>query len=330
MTDNIHRRTFLKSLALAGPTLAMKGSLKLPHSPALRLKISLAEWSLHRSIFGAGLNRNQWGAWEQALKNDPRSILQGKLDHLDFARTARQLYGLGAVEYVNVFFYDRARDKKYLQEMKLRADGEGVQSLLIMCDHEGALGDPDLHMRQAAVENHFKWIDAAKYLGCHSIRVNAWSVGSYDEQQKLVADGLNRLADYAQRFGVNVIVENHGGLTSNGKWVAGLMQLASHPNLGTLPDFGNFQMSETEQYDVYTGVAELMPYARGVSAKTIDFDSQGNETHLDYHRLIKIVLDSGYSGYLGIEYEGERLTEHAGILATRDLLLKVYDDWSIE
>ncbi len=312
----------MKSLALAGPSLAMTGCLKLPHPPESRLKISLAEWSLHRSIFGAGLDRNQWGTWEQALKNDPRSVLQGKLDHLDFASTARQVYGIGAVEYVNVFFYDRAGDEKYLKEMKLRADGEGVQSLLIMCDHEGALGDPDIYMRQTSVENHFKWIEAAKYLGCHSIRVNAWSVGSYDEQQKLVADGLNRLAEYAQGFDINVIVENHGGLTSNGRWLAGVMELASHPNLGTLPDFGNFQVSDTEQYDVYAGVAELMPFARGVSAKTHDFDSQGNETHLDYNRLIKIVLESGYHGYLGIEYEGDRLTEHEGILATRDLLMK--------
>ncbi|NQV41409.1 MAG: TIM barrel protein [Candidatus Marinimicrobia bacterium] len=322
MTDSIHRRTFLKSLALAGPSLAMTGCLKLPHYQAPQFKISLAEWSLHRSIFGAGLDRNNWGAWEHALKTDPRSVLQGPLDHLDFARTARQVYGIGAVEYVNVFFYGRGADKKYLNEMKTRAGGEGVQSLLIMCDHEGALGDPDIQMRRTAVENHFKWVEAAKFLGCHSIRVNAGSVGSYDEQQKLVADGLNQLAEFAQGFKINVIVENHGGLTSNGAWLAGVMQLANHANLGTLPDFGNFHISDTEQYDVYTGVTELMPYARGVSAKAIDFDAQGNETHLDYSRLIKIVLDSGYHGYLGIEYEGDRLTEHQGILATRDLLNK--------
>ncbi len=320
MKNKINRRTFLKATALAAPGVILSGCIKPVFDTEPRLKISLAEWSLHRSIFGSGLDKNNWGSWEQALQSNPRSVLQGSLDHLDFARTARQVYGINAVEYVNVFFYDRATDKKYLKEMKTRADGEGVQSLLIMCDHEGALGDPDSQLRKTAIENHYKWIEAAKYLGCHSIRVNAWSVGSYNEQQKLVADGLNHLAEYAQRFKINVIVENHGGLTSNGKWLAGVMQQTSYPNLGTLPDFGNFYVSETELYDTYTGVAELMPFAKGVSAKTIEFDPLGNETSLDYKRLIKIVLDSGYRSYIGIEYEGETLTEHEGILATKSLL----------
>lgn len=287
------------------------------------LKISLAEWSLHRTLFGPGLDKRGGQSLGQLLKSNPRSVLQGELDHLDFARIAKQQHAIDAVEYVNVFFYDRARDKQYLNKMKTRADNEGVQSLLIMCDHEGALGDPDQNLRFRAVKNHYQWVEAASILGCHSIRVNARSVGSYDEQLKLVTDGLVQLADYAAQYQINVLVENHGGLSSNGKWLVDVMKRAKHPRLGTLPDFGNFQLSETERYDNYQGVLELMPFARGVSAKSMDFDALGNETHLDYDRLLKLVLDAGYQGHLGIEYEGPRLDEPAGIAATQRLIQRI-------
>jgi sugar phosphate isomerase/epimerase len=210
--------------------------------------------------------------------------------------------------------------------MKLRADGEGVRSLLIMCDNEGSLGDPDEEARATAVENHRKWLEAAKFLGCHSIRVNAASEGSWDEQMKLAADGLRRLAELGDQHELDVIVENHGGLSSNGEWLTGVMELVDHPRSGTLPDFGNFRISEAEKYDNYQGVSELMPYAKAVSAKSYDFDENGSETDLGYRRLLRIVLDAGYRGYVGIEYEGNRLSEPEGIRATRDLLLQVRDE----
>jgi sugar phosphate isomerase/epimerase len=259
-------------------------------------KISLAEWSLHR-----------------ALKN-------GDLDHLDFITSTRRDYGIDAVEYVNQFFSERAKDKDYLAEMKSRAAGEGVRSLLIMCDAEGRLGDPDDKARTTAVENHYKWIEAAKFLGCHSIRVNAASEGSWDEQMKLATDGLRRLAEFGDEHEINVIVENHGGLSSNGQWLAAVIRKVDHPRSGTLPDFGNFRISDTESYDNYKGVEELMPFAKAVSAKSYDFDEEGNESRVDYPRLIKIVLDAGYKGYIGIEYEGDQLSEPEGIRATKALL----------
>lgn len=260
-------------------------------------KISLAEWSLHRAI------------------------LQKKtLDHLDFAKVAKTEFGLDAVEYVNQMFMDKAKDQAYLGEMKKRADDLGVRSLLIMCDREGDLGDPDAAKRQKAVDNHHKWADAAKFLGCHSIRVNAKSGGSYDEQVKLAADGLTKLGEYGEKLGLNVIVENHGGLSSNGAWLAAVMKAANKANVGTLPDFGNFRVSPTEEYDRYKGVTELMPFAKGVSAKTHEFDEQGNETKTDYAKIMKIVLDAGYRGYVGIEYEGSKLGEREGIKATIELL----------
>jgi sugar phosphate isomerase/epimerase len=190
-----------------------------------------------------------------------------------------------------------------------------VQNLLIMCDGLGILGDPDDKARTKAVENHHPWVEAAKRLGCHSIRVNAASKGTFEEQQKLAADGLGRLAEFAAQMDLNVIVENHGGLSSNGKWLAGVIEQVGKPNCGTLPDFGNFA-----DYDRYQGVTELMPFAKGVSAKSHDFDAEGNETKTDYMRMLSLVTDAGYHGWVGVEYEGKTLPEDEGIKATKRLL----------
>ena len=197
-----------------------------------------------------------------------------------------------------------------------------------MCDNEGNLGDPDKKSRYKAVENHYKWVNAAKTLGCHSIRVNARSEGSYDEQIKLASDGLRILSEFADNIGINILVENHGGLSSNGAWLAGVMKIVDLPNCGTLPDFGNFNTGGGKMYDRYTGVTELMPFAKAVSAKSHDFDGEGNETHTDYRRMMKIVLNAGYRGYVGIEYEGGKLSEAEGVLATKKLMETVRDELS--
>ena len=262
-------------------------------------RISLAQWSLHRAL------------------------RDGRLNHLDFGATARRDYGLDAVEYVNSFFKNKARDADYLRDMKQRAADAGVRSLLIMCDGEGNLGDPDDARRRQAVENHYRWVEAAKALGCHSIRVNAASSGSFEEQQKLAADGLRRLTEFGARHELNVLVENHGGLSSNGAWLAGVMRMVDHPRCGTLPDFGNFNLGDGKQYDRYQGVRELMPFAKAVSAKSHDFNEAGDEIHTDYRRMMKIVVDAAYRGYVGIEYEGGGLSEPEGIRATKRLLEKV-------
>lgn len=276
-------------------------------------KISLAQWSLHRSLYS------------------------GELNHLDFAKISKENFGIDAIEYVNSFFFEKAEDKSYLREMKTRADDYGVKSLLIMCDNEGSLGDPDNQKRQKAVENHFKWHEAAKYLGCHSIRVNAYlteslhglevgdytKTGSYENQVSLAADGLRKLTEFGANLGINTIVENHGGLSSDGAWLASVMKAVDHPMCGTLPDFGNFRIEGDRWYDRYKGVKELMPFAKAVSAKSHDFDSNGNETQTDFFRMMDIVIDAGYSGYVGIEYEGSGMDEMSGIKATKDLLERV-------
>ncbi len=292
--------------AMLGTSAAFAaGSLLAPsvHAATSRasFEISLAEWSLHKTLFG------------------------GKLDNLDFAATAKKEFGIAGVEYVNQFFKDKAKDAAYLAEMKKRAADVGVKSLLIMIDGEGNLGDPNPDKRKQAVENHYKWVEAAVALGCHSIRVNARSDGSYEDQQKLAAEGLRSLSEFAAKHGQNVIVENHGGLSSNGAWLAGVMKMVNLPNCGTLPDFGNFRIGGDEWYDRYKGVDELMPFAKAVSAKTHDFDDNGNETKTDYLKMMKIVLGHGYSGFVGIEYEGSKLDEFAGIRATKALLERVRD-----
>jgi L-ribulose-5-phosphate 3-epimerase len=265
-------------------------------------KISLAQWSWHKRLFGQA---------------------EPKLDHLDFVKEAHDL-GINAVEYVNIFFMNKANDTKYMAEMKKRAGDLGVKSVLIMCDDEGALGDPEPQLRSQAVSNHHKWVRAAKYLGCHSIRVNAYSKGSDQEQQKLAADGLRRLSEYAAEYDINVIVENHGGLSSDGRWLTGVIKKVGLPNCGTLPDFGNFP----PETDIYEAVEMLIPYAKSVSAKSYDFDEKGDETRIDYYRMMKIVLDAGYKGHVGIEYEGERLSETDGIVATKKLLEKIRDKYA--
>jgi len=292
----LSRRRFLSRSATACGLAAVAGPLgAVDPSPAPPLfRISLAQWSLHRTLFA------------------------GTLDNLEFPATARRQFGIAAVEYVNQFFKDKAKDTEYLADLSRRAADAGVENVLIMCDGLGNLGDPDDKARTKAIENHYPWAEAAKRLGCHSIRVNAASKGSFEEQQKLAADGLARLAEFAGQMEIGVIVENHGGLSSNGEWLAGVIRLVDRPTCGTLPDFGNFG-----DYDRYQGVAELMPFAKGVSAKSHDFDAEGDETRTDYRRMLKIVVEAGYRGWVGVEYEGQTLPEAEGILATKRLLERV-------
>jgi len=271
-------------------------------------KISLAQWSFNKALFA------------------------GDLMHLDFAAKTRSL-DMDGMEYVNRFFMDKAEDQPYLKQMNVRARDAGVKQLLIMVDGEGGLGTLDDVERKVAVEKHYKWVDAAKTLGCHSIRVNAFGEGSEKDVHDAAIQGLGALSEYAATEGLNVIVENHGSYSSDGSWLASVMKQVGMSNCGTLPDFGNFCMKREggvlygakciEEYDRYQGVTDMMPYAKAVSAKANDFNSDGDEIHTDFYKMMKIVQNHGYNGYVGIEYEGSDLSEEAGIIKTRDLLRKV-------
>lgn len=336
MSSSINRRVFLKSSAAFLGSCALtacnnKEFAKNGPETKPRFKISLAQWSLHR-----------------ALK-------AGELDNLDFPRIAREAFDFDAVEWSSQFAFvehsrlgSQPKDQTYLTEAKRVTDDHALTNLFIMCDHVGNLGDPDKKLRSNAVEGHYAWVEAAKFLGCHSIRVNAASDPSLssEEQKKLCIDGLGRLCTFAQTHGLNVIVENHGGLSSNGAWLASVLSGVGQDNCGALPDFGNFYVARNRgnseryaldkepyendpvyreddiglEYDRYQGVTDLMPFAKGVSAKSHDFDEQGNEVNTDYRRMLKIVADSGYSGYIGIEYEGSKTPEMEGIRLTKTLI----------
>lgn len=289
--------------------------------------VSLAQWSLHKGFFGPLLELG-WDEMANQMQNNPDALVDG-LNPMDFASIARNEFGIDAVEYVTIFYPNTTgADDAHIKELNQRSKDEGVRNVLLMVDREGALGDPDDAARIQAVENHYKWVDVASLMGCHSIRVNAESSGSWDEQKELAMDGLGRLSEYAAKQDINVIVENHGGLSSNGEWLSSVIAGVGLDNCGTLPDFGNFRVSpygaeEEVLYDPYKGIEELMPYAKGVSAKSYDFDDQGNETALDYERILTIVKDAGYTGYIGIEYEGGRLSEADGVRATHELLKRV-------
>lgn len=311
---NATRRSFIgRSLSGTG-ALMMGASLKGLASSDSGIKISLAEWSLHRALY------------------------DGTLDHLDFPAKAKRDFGISAVEYVNGFFGGRkmnfteaGKNAAYLKELLRRSADAGVVNHLLMVDDEGPLATADEKARLAAVDNHKKWVEAAKVLGCRTVRVNLQGEGSDDEKRAASVDSLGRLGELAEAMKINIVVENHGGVTSNAAWLAGVVKQVSRPNVGTLPDFGNFCVSQPwgttqdgceNMYDRYKGTEELLPYAKGVSAKSYDFDANGEQPLMDYKRLIGLVKASGYKGYIGIEFEGNTQPEEEGIRKTKALLEK--------
>lgn len=291
-----------------------KQAAETSEAEAPPLKMSLAQWSIHR-----------------ALEN-------GELKAENFAAIAKNDFGISAVEYVNQFYVAHATDEAFWKMMRAKADSLGVKSLLIMVDNEGDLGNPNAVERKKAVENHFKWVNAAKILGCHSIRINAFGEGTKEEVKAALVDALQQLCAYAAKDSINVLIENHGLYSSDGQWIADVIKKVNMPNAGTLPDFGNWctavkwgsterEKNCTEAYDRYQGVAEMLPFAKGVSAKSYAFNEQGDETVIDYSKMLKLVKEAkNFSGYVGIEYEGSPLSEPEGIRATKALLEKTWKE----
>lgn len=309
----MHRRKFIQRAGLSLPLLALPkllSSAVLP-SQSTAPKISLAQWSLNRAFF------------------------TNELDAMEFAMISSRDYGISAIEYVSAFYKDRVNDETLWADLKQRAADQNVTSLLIMVDDEGDLGNPTKSECQTAVENHYKWVNAAKILGCHSIRVNAFGTGSKDQVRAALVDGMGSLSEYAAKEDINIIIENHGLHSSDAAFIVDIIKEVEMPNFGTLPDFGNWCLSakwgstqiECEQtYDRYQGVAKFMPYAKGVSAKSYNFDADGNDKIIDYRRMLKVVKAAGYRGYIGIEYEGTEASEPEGIRATKALIEKVWSE----
>ncbi|MGE5296459.1 MAG: sugar phosphate isomerase/epimerase family protein [Solirubrobacterales bacterium] len=313
---SIARRSFIKRCLLGAGAVAIRPLLVAsePTDNDAKIEVSLAEWSLHRALYA------------------------GRLDHLDFPLTAKKEFGISAVEYVNGFFgsgktdfREAGKSAAYLKELLTRSEDAGVVNHLLMVDDEGPLAEANDGTRLTAVENHKKWIEAAKTLGCRTIRVNLHGEGSADAKKTASVDSLGRVGEFAAPMKINVVVENHGGETSNGAWLADVVRQVARDNVGTLPDFGNFCVSHPwgttqdgceDLYDRYKGVAELLPFAKGVSAKTYDFDANGEQPLMDYKRLIGLVKAAGYKGYIGIEFEGNTQPEDEGIRKTKALLEK--------
>ncbi|QMW03491.1 TIM barrel protein [Spirosoma foliorum] len=284
-------------------------------------------------------------------------LYSGKMTNMDFPARTKKDFGINVLEYVSGFFNDKHTDQAYLKELKQRCDDLGMKNNLIMVDGAN-IADLDATKRQKAVEDHHAWVDAAKYLGCSSIRVNLGDTskaltGVEDdpaaEAAKTAADGYHKLLEYAAKSKMDVIVENHFGNSTDIDWLVGIMKQVNMPNAGLLPDFGNFcrQRSKPEtndikgimatkcvkEYDRYEGVKKMMPYAKGISAKTHKFDASGNETETDFRKMFKIIKDAGFKGYVGIEYEGGimamynptggYLSTNDGIQATKTLLERV-------
>jgi sugar phosphate isomerase/epimerase len=305
----VKRRSFIKSSVLGAGALAAV-PLMAKSSKEKLLKISLAQWSLHRSF------RN------------------GSLDPVDFASIALEKYQIDAIEFVNGLYPDKARDESFWIRMRARSEAVGVNNLVLMVDDEGDLGAASEKKRLQAVENHFKWVHAAKLLACPTVRVNAFGDADREIFRMAIMDGMSRLADYAAKLDISIVIENHGLFSSDAALIAGIIKEVNRPNFGSFPDFGNWCLSAkwgTTQgaceklYDRYQGVEELLPYAKAVSAKSYNFNEQGEDTKIDFYRLMKLVKESSYDGYIGIEYEGLEKSEHEGILMTKKLMKKAWE-----
>lgn len=310
---------FLLSLLLIAVITSCKNKsiddVQLPDNKVPEIKISLAQWSFHR-----------------ALRN-------GEMDNVQFIEKAAEM-GFSGVEYVNQFFIDKAQDTAFLNQLKTTAQRHNIQQVLIMIDEEGNLADTSLTAREEAVVRHQKWIDAATYLGCHAIRVNLYGYGDKKDVAQAGMDGLSKLADYAATKNLNILVENHGGYSSDAAWLTDIVKSVNKPNLGTLPDFSNFCIQYeggnmwgtncTEAFDKYLGVQLMMPYAKGISAKSFDFGEMGYETSIDYNRMMEIIFKSGFSGYIGVEYEGDSFSEEKGTQMTKKLLEKCIKEQQIK
>lgn len=303
------RRTFIRSSVIGAGALAAT-PLIARTTQQKALQISLAQWSLHRSF------------------ND------GILDPVDFASIAKEKYKIDAVEFVNGFYHDKATDELFWNKMKARSADAGVKNLVLMVDDEGDLGSASEKKRLESVENHYKWVHAAKLMGCHTMRVNAFGDADREIFRMAIMDAMSRLADYAAESGINIVIENHGLFSSDAALIAGIIKEVNKPNFGAFPDFGNWCLSAKwgttqgdcdKEYDRYQGVSELLPFAKAVSAKSYNFNEKGEDTKIDYYRMMKIVKESDYNGYIGIEYEGMEKSEHEGILITKELMKKTWN-----
>ena len=310
------RKEFIKLASTGALGISSLGYLSCESQKEIFFKLSLAQWSLNKAIRG------------------------GEMSPYLFAEKSKNL-GFTGLEYVNQLYDDvmKSEDKSssiknFILKNNQLASDNGMDNVLIMIDEEGDLAGEDEEQRLKSIDNHKLWIDTAAEMNCTSVRLNLYGSKDIETWKALSIESLTKLGEHAKGTGLNVIVENHGRITSNIPELMNAINGVNMDNVGTLPDFGNFCMADEGYgsvfdgtcetvYDFYKGVKEMMPKAFAVSAKSNDFDENGDEKTIDYTKMLKIVKSFGYTGYIGVEYEGERLSEVEGIKATRDLLIKV-------
>ena len=312
------RKEFIKLASTSALGISSLGYMSLQKPKELFFKLSLAQWSLHKNI------------------------KYGDMDPYEFAQVAKS-FNFSGIEYVTALYDNvmKVRDGDmskaitfWARKNKKLAEINDIKNVLIMIDEIEGLAEENKSRRLKAVDNHKMWIDAAEIMGCESVRLNLYGSSNADKWKDLSIKSLSELGSYAKNSGVNVIVENHGRISSDIPKLMDVIYGVNMDNVGTLPDFGNFCMADEgygsvfdgsceTMYDFYQGVEEMMPKAFAVSAKSNDFDENGDEKTIDYMRMMKIVKSFGYTGYVGVEYEGKRLSEEDGIKATRDLLIKI-------
>ena len=310
------RKEFIKLASTGALGISSLGYLSCESQKEIFFKLSLAQWSLNKAIRG------------------------GEMSPYLFAEKSKNL-GFTGLEYVNQLYDDvmKSEDKSssiknFILKYNQLASDNGMDNVLIMIDEEGDLAGENEEQRLKSIDNHKLWIDTAAEMNCTSVRLNLYGSKDIETWKALSIDSLSKLGEHAKGTGLNVIVENHGRITSNIPELMNAINGVNMDNVGTLPDFGNFCMADEGYgsvfdgtcetvYDFYKGVEEMMPKAFAVSAKSNDFDGNGDEKTIDYMKMLKIVKSFGYTGYIGVEYEGKRLSEVEGIKATRDLLIKV-------
>lgn len=294
---NFSRRIFVRKAALGLPVLALSTNVLATNEKfSDRFQIGIQEYTFHR--------------W----------LGSGKLKHLDYPALAKEKLGISHIEYWSKPFANKHTDKKYVRELANRTAGEGMKNVLILVDISNELDSKDAKQRSRSVEEHKAWVDCASQLGCAAIRVNCRSGGNREENLLNAVEGMRSICDYAQSSKVKVVIEPHGGYSSDPDWLLAVMKKLNHASAGILPDFNNFG-----RFDRYDGVRRTLPYAPAVCAKALNFDNKGIETHTDFFRMMKIIYKSEFSGVISIEFEGHDLNPIAGSLKTKALLQKAFD-----
>lgn len=278
--------------------------LKPSTQNAFKDKLVLAQWSFNKELFA------------------------GQMNTFDFIREAKEM-GFSGVEFVNQFFMDKIEDEAYLDSLRATSEKIGIKNTLLMIDRAGNLGASDEKEREAAVLEHKKWMLAAAHLGCPNIRVNAHGDGSSEEVFEACKSSIAKLLTWGKQRKVGVIIENHGGYSSDGDWLYRLIQELEPYGVASLADFDNWCIERengelwgapcVKEYDRYKGMQQLLPSAKSVSVKAFEFDANGLPVKSDFSRMFRLIRDSGYDGYLAVEFEGHGIDAKEGILKTKAL-----------